>query len=654
MILNKCRFIAVLLVLSFTSSVYAVSNAVLMLNAADAEIHGDGAFYRHGSIQWKNTDALAKWHIQIKSSGIITVEISQGVDAGDVGSEYVFEINGQQLKGKVKETGSWAQSETFTLGEINIHKAGKYTAVFKPLKIAKKTFGALHCITLTGKAVYGAEVKKAYGGKRGIYFAKKKYSAAPLPIFADSKDKLPAPILDGNSGLIDMYWKCWEIAFSHYKKPRAGAGFVSDYLDEAFNSQIFQWDTIFMVMFARYGDHIFPAIQSLDNFYAKQHRNGFICREIIETNGEDFHAENSPQAINPPLFSWAEMESFKITGDKSRLNLVLPVLEKYVGWLETGRRKTDTKHGLYWSNGLGSGMDNTPRSGSGWVDMSAQMVMQYNHLADMCDVLKKSEKAEKYRLRAEIIGRKINKWMWNEKDGLYYDIDDKGNHVKWKTAGCFWPMLAGITNKKQEEKLIANLKDSKSFWRPFIFPTLAADQVGYEPKGGYWKGGVWAPTNMAIIKGLEKQGYDDFAAQASEKYLDGLLKVFKKTGTVWEFYAPEFFEAGSMDGHKTRPDFVGWTGDGPIALLIENIIGLRCDGANNKLVWHIRRTDRHGIKKLRFGNATVSVICKKRSAAESPAEITVETDKPFKLVIVHPNGRKTFALQAGKHNLVVK
>jgi len=37
--------------------------------------------------------------------------------------------------------------------------------------------------------------------------------------------------------------------------------------------------------------------------------------------------------INPPLFAWAECESFKVTGDNSRFAHILPVLEKYVEFL---------------------------------------------------------------------------------------------------------------------------------------------------------------------------------------------------------------------------------------------------------------------------------------------------------------------------------
>lgn len=492
-------------------------------------------------------------------------------------------------------------------------------------------------------------------GARGMYFPKKAYIDEPLPTFEDVKDRLPSPVLDGNPEYLEMYWFCWKLAFKHLKKPQPGSPLVSNFLDEAFSGSIFQWDTIFMVMFARYGHHAFPAIQSLDNFYARQHSDGFICREIYENNGKDYHPKWEGESVNPPLFSWAEMENFRVTGDKSRFADVVEVLQRYTDWLEHGRRVPGTVHGLYYNNGLGSGMDNTPRSGSGWVDMSSQMVMQYNDLAAMYDVLGHPDRAAACRVRAKDIGDRINQYMWNEEDGLYYDVNRLGMQVKWKTAGCFWPMLAGITSPAQEEKLIANLRDPKSFWRPMVFPTLAADQTFYNPTGRYWHGGVWAPTNYAIIRGLALRGYHDFAREAVERYLDGMYKVYKDTGTVWELYGPDSGKQGTYDGkHDCRPDFVGWTGDGPIAMLIENVIGMQADAVNNRIVWQLGRSDRFGIERFRVGEVTASLVCAARPNKDAPATITVSTDKPFTLVTVNHGVEKKFELTPGEHKLMVE
>ncbi len=497
---------------------------------------------------------------------------------------------------------------------------------------------------------------------RGKYFAKKKYTYSAIPTFAESKNKLPIPILTNDTGWVSMYWKAWEIAFSNFKQPPEGSPLVSNFIDEAFNEYIFQWDTEFMMMFTKYCHTIFPAIQSLDNFYCRQHNDGLIWRVITEAEGKDHEwggGEHFARTLNPPLFSWAEVETFNLTGDKSRFAMVLPVLEKYIEWIEKNRKCTNTPHQLYWTNGQASGMDNTPRdegraglhssfSEHGWIDISSQMVLQYKNLAFMCKELKLLQKEKLYISKANAIATLINKWMWNETDGMYYDINEKGEQIKWKTIAGFWPLLAKITHKNQQEKLVAHLKDTASFWRKNIFPSLAANQKNYNPAGEYWLGGIWAPTNYMVIKGLENYGYNEFAYKATERYLNGLYAVYKNTGTLWEAYSPDFNLPATNEGGKdlVRKNFVGWTGCGPITLLIENILGVKVNAAENTIYWNITRNDTHGIKHLFCGKAKVSLLFK--NIIPNKYVIETETTKPITLIIKNKNLIKTLHLKKGK------
>lgn len=502
--------------------------------------------------------------------------------------------------------------------------------------------------------------------ERGMYFYKKAYDHEPIPDYEACKHLLPVPVLDDHTAWLDMYYKAWEIAFSNIKAPAEGSPFVSNYYDEALDSYIYQWDMVFMTMFGKYIHHIYMGAKSFDNFYCRQRPSGSISRMIHEISGKDAFDESSSNLINPPLFSWGEMQYYQATGDKSRFEHVLPVLEKYFEFVEKNRGGADTPHGLYWSNGQSSGMDNTPRDTGrerkhhasdhqGWVDMSSQMLIQCNNLAAICEELGYTEKAAKYRAKADEIGQRINRWLWNEEDGIYYDVDVNGKQTHWKTAAAFWPMLAGITSPEQETRLITHLKDTTTFWRAMVFPTLAATHDEYRSDGGYWRGAVWAPTNYAIIKGLEVN-HNDFAREASERYLQGIYEVFRQTGTLWENYAPDRTPEGKLnpgvhdytDESFCRPDFVGWTGLGPISLLIENILGFRMNGSSKTIDYYLTRTDRHGIENLRMADITTSIMAADRKEHPDKATLTVVSDKAYRL-IVHFNGSKReFVIQPGK------
>jgi len=158
------------------------------------------------------------------------------------------------------------------------------------------------------------------------------------------------------------------------------------------------------------------------------------------------------------------------------------------------------------------------------------------------------------------------------------------------------------------------------------------------------------PTNVMVIKGLQKYGADEFAAEATERYLSGMYDVFYDSNTVYENYAPEFFQPGD----PAKADFVGCTGCGPIQLLFENVMGLRPDGFHNKLLWKIRRLDRHGVEQLKLGDNKVSVFCESREGVDDPARITIYCEKDFQLIVDLNNSKSIFDLQAGEHILGVE
>lgn len=638
----------------------------LFLPATVATLHGDGARLDGTLIQhWDKSETFVSWRAQL-GAGELEVVVRQASTAASAGNAYQVEIAGQRLTGTVKDTGGWRREEDISIGRVRLEKPGEFEVTLRPREKSSQAVMNLAGITLRGPAARDSELRIPAEMRRGEYFAKKRHTPEPLPTFDAVKGDLPEPVIDGHADWLPMYWRCWQLAFAHLRKPAPTSPFVSNWLDEAFSSNIFQWDTCFMMMFARYGQAKFPFIQSLDNFYCRQRGSGYICREYSEDTGREimfghqggFSDPNGwANTVNPPIFAWAECETYKLTGDKSRLAAILPVLERYLEflnrdgdpeappgkWQEQGRRSVGTPHQLYWNTALGSGMDDIPkptRKGSGWVDMSCQMVMQYRQLALICRELGQPEKAARFDQEARLIGDRINRWCWNQQDGFYYDVLADGTQFRKKTAGGFWPMVAGIASPGQVRRMVAHLRDEREFWRPFVFPTLAADEKEYQfPTGAYWRGAVWAPTNYAIIKGLEACGEEDLATEATERYLAAMNEVFRKTGTVFENYMPEKIEPSSG-----KRDFVGWTGCGPIALLIENVLGFRPDAARNRLDWRLVRTDRHGIRKLRLGQATTDVIY------DGNGQVSVLTDKPYKLVI---NGVE-HSVPAGASSYTVK
>lgn len=484
---------------------------------------------------------------------------------------------------------------------------------------------------------------------------KKEYVRTPLPVFQDCKDKLPIPVIEDNDKWLDMYWAAWSRIFENLRQPYEGSPFVANYIDEGFNDNIFQWDTNFMLLFGKYGHHVFPFIESHDNFYISQHDDGYICREISEKDGSDFIFAHVDNTMNGPLFGWVEIEYYKFTGDTDRLRKVLPILEKYAEYIEVGRKWTYTRHQLYWQTMLGSGMDNLNRFGVGWVDMSSQVVMLYSSLIEMSQITGDHKKANEYKLKNDSIKNNINYWMWNEDLGLYCNVNFQAEQIEAKNIAAFWPLIAEIPDKKQAQTLVKQAMDTNTFFRNIPFATLAATEKGYKKYGNYWQGGVWAPTNYMLLKGMEKYGFDKEAYKASCRYLSEVYKDFIETGTFWEFYSPEKgFKSYREDSiyrgpfdqpgqYWAKPDY-GWSWLIPITILIENVIGITVDGPNNRIYWNINRFDKHGIRQLNIGKQTISLVYHP-SKNGKPAYIETDVEFPIELHLNKDNKKVTLNIE---------
>jgi len=490
-----------------------------------------------------------------------------------------------------------------------------------------------------------------WGGSGGLSRSVSLQKKVPL---AGHRELLPEPVLSSRPDLVELYWKAWSIAWEKIRFGTAANGLSEAYMDEGFSDQIYQWDSCFMALFGRYGRRLFPVHATLDNFYRKQRGDGYIQRVYNETDGtacgEPTHEE---PMVNPPLFAWVEWELYRGTGDKGRLEVVYPKLTAYYRWL---RGNLASSHGLYYQTPLGCGMDNTPRPEvEVWVDMSMQQALAARSLARISSVLGNHGDAGLWDQEHSRLRRQIQRVLWNDERKFFFDLQWSGSHSPVKHIGAFWALLSGVANEEQATALVAELRNPRTFGTPFVFPSLAANDPSYDRDGHYWLGSVWAPANYMVFKGLDAVGEKLLARSAAERHLDQLWKVYsnppsdrsriapEETGddlhTLWEAYSSQnALPATRWDGRfYTRQSFVGWTGVGPIAALIEDVLGFDVDASRSTVTWSVGRTDSHGLRRFAIGDGTASVVAAERSAASDPVAITIDTTVPFILVVVREN-----------------
>lgn len=477
----------------------------------------------------------------------------------------------------------------------------------------------------------------------------------PQP-FAEARKILPAPHWEGHKEAIDMYWKAWQIGIGNISQPLDDSHFVSPYIGPAYNGNIFMWDDAFITMFCRYGKHYFPFQGTLDNFYAKQHPDGFICREI-RADGSDCFSRYDPTSTGPNLLPWSEWLYYEQFGDDDRLNKVFPVLAAYYNWLKLNRT---WRNGMYWSSGWGTGMDNMPRVESKyntiyshghmiWLDACLQQIMVAKLLLRMGFYLERWQEIEDFEDDIKQLSKYINDNMWSEQDQFLYDQYANGSLSTTQGIYAYWALQTDVLPKERLDALVKHLEDTTKFNRPHRVPSLAASHPKYKENGRYWEGGVWPSTNYMVVSGLWDKGYRHLAYTIGRNHYDNVLKVFQKTGTLWEYYAPE----SAAPGFMARKDFVGWTGLPPIAYLIEYIFGIHSNAMDKRLTIDANVTEAYGIKRYPFGaDGMVDIEVAKRASTSEKPRVTIKSNVPFSLTLFWGKDNKaTFEVKPGTNKI---
>jgi hypothetical protein len=495
-----------------------------------------------------------------------------------------------------------------------------------------------------------------------------------LPSFSQARETLPDPFWNKHTSTIDCYWRAWELAFSNLKQPTLENGFAANYCDTAFNGNLFMWDSSFITGFGVYGRRAFNFQKTLDSFYRKQHADGFICREISENDGQDTFHRFDPSSTGPNVLAWAEWNYYLKCGDRKRLETVFPPLVAYHQWTRKYRTWPD---GSYWSTGWGMGMDNIPRvkvdehvnfdnGHLTWVDATFQAILSAKILLQIATLLGREAEIKDLADETEKLTAYSNQYLWNNESKFYCDRLPDGKLLPMKHIGAFWALLAGIVPANRLPSFVAHLENPNEFNRVHRVPALSADDPNYSGTGAYWCGGIWAPTNYMVMKGLDATGQEELAHEIAKNHLDNVVKVFESEDfrwkgeeqfrqffhltdlkfddkhTLWENYAPDVIAPGS----HSKPGYVGWTGLPPITVFLEDVMGLIPDATSNRLTWHIRLLEEHGIRRYPFGpTGTMDLKCNSRSSRNAQPSIEIHSNVPVTLDMIWEGGTKTLKIE---------
>ena len=211
-----------------------------------------------------------------------------------------------------------------------------------------------------------------------------------------------------------------------------------------------------------------------------------------------------------------------------------------------------------------SGFDPSNRFGPFNVDiihydpvcLNSLLYLMETDAAEILRILGNVRQSRVWTSRAQQRKRTVNRLMWDEKDGLYYDCSFTEKRLRrYPFITTFYPLWVGLADKRQAARIVANLH---------LFEKPGGLLTSTNVSGSQWDAPFgWAPTEMIAIEGLRRYGYNREADRISVNFLSLILKEFIQHNTIVEKYDVERREsevsAGLKFGYKSNEIGFGWT-----------------------------------------------------------------------------------------------
>lgn len=320
------------------------------------------------------------------------------------------------------------------------------------------------------------------------------------------------------------------------------------------------WDSWrFSVALARFAPEL--AKNNIRAMFDYQLPDGMII-DCIYTNPEENNARDS----KPPLAAWSVNEVFEQTQDTAFVREMYPQLLAYHRWWYEKRDhnrngicefgSTDgTTEAAAWE----SGMDNAIRfdnarmlknADDAWsfdqesVDLNGYLALDYQLLKKFAALIGQPFEEKDYT--ADVAA-----YFFDEETGFFFDrrLSD-GSFVKEEGCEAYIPFWTGIATQPQMERALILFTDTAKFATYIPFPTVAADNPKFMPKG-YWRGPIWLDQTYFAIKGLRNYGQQQLADDCTRQVFDR-LQGLKEDAPIHENY-------GTHTGECLKAPHFSWS-----------------------------------------------------------------------------------------------
>ena len=200
------------------------------------------------------------------------------------------------------------------------------------------------------------------------------------------------------------------------------------------------------------------------------------------------------------------------------------------------------------------------------VCLNSLLYMMETQTAQILEILGRRVEAEAARKQAAERASRVNRYLWDEKDGLFYDYNFATKRVRrYPYLATFYPLWTGLASKEQAARVERNLSK---------FERAYGLQTSNYVSGSQWDAPFgWAPLELIALDGLRRYGYREDAERISVKFLSLVRREFLRQGYIVEKYdvvkGGSDVAAGIHFGYSANQAGFGWTNAAFTTLLDE-------------------------------------------------------------------------------------
>jgi len=304
-------------------------------------------------------------------------------------------------------------------------------------------------------------------------------------------------------------------------------------------NEYYDWDLYFENMYLSYYG-VWPyCFSNLKLFLDRQQADGYVNRSLSKQRDRQHFKPFMAQLVvlgckqNNNDYSWLQGNYYQ------RLK---KYLDKWMSYDSDG-------NGLpVWNSADAAGTDNQWSRGGPLssfqdegVDLASYLVREFDAMTVIAKALGKPDDAAEFTSRSEKLAKLINQVFWDEKDGFYYDRNEKtGQRVSVKSGSAFMPLFAGVAPPDRAKRLVEeHLLNEKEFWLRYPIASYAKTEPDYYQGSKHecnWRGSTWAPYNYMTFHGLIRYGMNDVAKELSRRLFEMALV---KNPVLREYYNAE-------------------------------------------------------------------------------------------------------------------